>query len=292
MQIFRQLTVNSITFKPEPFHREIHLQGFLVSNEEVLSLGEEPFVDPSVLDEEVASIRASSPSGRGRIDILVQYSENNFGVVEIKKIPLEKQHFNQLKEYVDNIDLELFRQDDGQSLDQANLIGILVGPAISTDLARAIEDGLDIAGVPVAALVVERFTSGLDNFVVTTPYFKLPKGRDYTKYMFNGRTYGKAPLVRAVLQDHIDSGRVKDLSELNQHFPKDLQGRYGVFSLLEDAKNINEKYGYVRYYTKPDDIRRLLDNNFVAVCSQWGKGNLPDFISRAKDLGYSIEEVR
>jgi hypothetical protein len=292
MQIFRHLTVNNITFKPDEFKREIHLQGFLVSNEEVLSLGEEPYIDPTVLDEEFVSVRKQSRSGKGRIDLVVQYSENNIGIVEIKKVQLNELHLSQLKDYLSDIDVTKFKVDPDPITEKPELVGILVGPSIEPELSRKIKEGLKTSeGIPIAALIVERFASHLDSFVVTTPHFKLPSGRDYTKYIFEGVKYGKAPLVRAVVQKHVDTDSAKDLSQLYDHFPKELQGYYGVFATYEEAKTVNDQYGYVRYYTKLDEVRRLSDNNAIAICSQWGKGNIEGFLKRAGELGYSIEKA-
>lgn len=46
----------------------------------------------------------------------------------------------------------------------------------------------------------------------------------------------------------------------------------------------------VRFFEKEDEILRLIDGNMF-VCSQWGVLNISNFIKRAEQLGYEIEQI-
>lgn len=299
MKLFRQLTVNHISFKPAPFKREIYLQGFLLNNEQILSLGEPPYDDVSILDDEKKLKRASSNTGKGRLDLLMRYSEGYYGIAELKKGNLDDQSLNQLIEYLDPTNLEALEHeipDDDQPL---GWVGVLVGTGIDTKLADRIENGLAHGKIPIAAIILERFQHGLDAFVVSTSHFNPSKKiKDYTKYAFKGQTYGKGRLVLAVIQDYIENNPEVNFSSLKKAFPDSLQSpskgsnRMGVFQKHEYAENINSSYGYKRYYSEQSELRQLADNNLIAVCSQWGIGNIGRFIKRAYELGYIIEEIK
>ena len=46
----------------------------------------------------------------------------------------------------------------------------------------------------------------------------------------------------------------------------------------------------VRFFAKEDEILQLIDGNMF-VCSQWGVLNISNFIKRAEQLGYKIEQI-
>ena len=46
----------------------------------------------------------------------------------------------------------------------------------------------------------------------------------------------------------------------------------------------------VRFFEKEDEVLRLVDGNML-VCSQWGILNISNFIKRAEQLGYKIEQI-
>ena len=46
----------------------------------------------------------------------------------------------------------------------------------------------------------------------------------------------------------------------------------------------------VRFFEKEDEILRLVDGNMM-VCSQWGILNISNFIKRAEQLDYTIEQI-
>lgn len=112
--------------------------------------------------------------------------------------------------------------------------------------------------------------------------------RDKTRYMFNGQIYLKNKLVLAIVSDYVQKHFKISSEELKQVFNKSLQGSIGV---VENENIARQRKDYeVRFFAKEDEILHLVDGN-VVVCSQWGILNIPNFIVRARQLGYEIEEI-
>ena len=115
-----------------------------------------------------------------------------------------------------------------------------------------------------------------------------PQQRDKTRYMFNGNVYLKNKLVLAVIKDYISKNQSITCNDLKTVFDKSLQGSIGVVEYENIAKQ--RKDYQVRFFEKEDEILRLLDGNML-VCSQWGILNISNFIKRAEQLGYEIEQI-
>ena len=112
--------------------------------------------------------------------------------------------------------------------------------------------------------------------------------RDKTRYMFNGNVYLKNKLVLAVVKDYVSNNQAITCNELRTVFDKSLQGSIGVVEYEVIAKQ--RKDYQVRFFEKEDEILRLVDGNML-VCSQWGILNISNFIKRAEQLGYQIEQI-
>jgi hypothetical protein len=110
-------------------------------------------------------------------------------------------------------------------------------------LANKIINGYQTEEIPIAALTLQRFRSGDGNiFIATDTYFKnVLQGKDFSKYIFNGKTLGKSRLVFEVVKDYIDSHSNTSYSELELIFPKSCQGTRGVFTTVELAQIEAEK---------------------------------------------------
>ena len=115
-----------------------------------------------------------------------------------------------------------------------------------------------------------------------------PQQRDKTRYMFNGNVYLKNKLVLAIVKDYISKNKTITSKELKAVFDKSLQGSIGVVEHESIAKQ--RKDYQVRFFEKDDEILRLVDGNMM-VCSQWGILNISNFIKRAEQLGYEIEQI-
>lgn len=115
-----------------------------------------------------------------------------------------------------------------------------------------------------------------------------PVKRDKTRYMFNGNVYLKNKLVLAVIKDYVAKNQTITCDELKTVFDKSLQGSIGAVEYENIAKQ--RKDYQVRFFVKDDEVLQLLDGNMF-VCSQWGVLNIFNFIKRAEQLGYMIEQI-
>lgn len=115
-----------------------------------------------------------------------------------------------------------------------------------------------------------------------------PSQRDKTRYLFNGNVYLKNKLVLAVVKDYVANNRSITCNELKTVFDKSLQGSIGVVEYENIAKQ--RKDYQVRFFAKGDEVLKLIDGN-ILVCSQWGVLNISNFIKRAEQLGYEIEQI-
>lgn len=117
---------------------------------------------------------------------------------------------------------------------------------------------------------------------------KNESGRDKTRYLFKGNVYLKNKLVLAVITDYVENNPTLTINELKEKFNKSLQGSIGVVE--SELVAIQRKDYLVRFFAKENEVLHLTDGN-AYVCTQWGILNIPNFIARAKQLGYEIEEI-
>jgi len=111
--------------------------------------------------------------------------------------------------------------------------------------------------------------------------------RDKTKYLFNNNIYGKGRLVLAVIEKYISDHPSITFDELLLAFPKNLQGSIGVFN---EISFVNNKYGnksHQRHFIKENEAIQLSDCD-IAVSTEWGSGNINEFVKQAEAHGYSI----
>ena len=291
-KIFRQFTANDEEVNPFPFHRELSMESYLCENPQILALDDEVFNDVEIIEYEL-SIKdgRSRKNTDGRIDLLVQYSAEYLGVVELKNDELEEIHLKQLEDYLEQRDQVRDKYSDiiGQEYEgDPKWIGVLVGTSINPELRKKILDGCKIhVDIPIAAITIQRFRSTNGNIYVTTNTYFSPTTKDYTKYKFNGDEFGKGRLVLAVLKHHIQNNPDLTYAKLDKQFPKSCQGNLGVFATIEDANEIFVRTNRHRYFDKPEECITLSDSS-IAVCSQWG-GNINQFLKQAESLGYDIK---
>ena len=108
--------------------------------------------------------------------------------------------------------------------------------------------------------------------------------KDFTKYSVEGiaQGLGKARLVQKIIEDYTAKNNVNYAKMLEVWF-NDLQGGKGVFKNLSEIDEKNERNYYI------DAPISLTDGTKIAVCNQWGKENLSNFILHAGLLGYVIK---
>lgn len=108
--------------------------------------------------------------------------------------------------------------------------------------------------------------------------------RDKTKYKFENQIYNKRNLVFAIINDFVSKKPNINYQELEEIFPKNIQGSNGVFKEKNQVTDNNKS----RYFI--ENSINLADSEIV-VCNQWGKPNITRFIIKIKELGYEVEEI-
>ena len=293
MEIFKQITANGITLNEYPFRKELAMEAYLLENEDILKLDKDNFENISVLDAEIA-LKKGRKDGDGRIDMLVKYSDEYLGIVELKLNEINEESLKQLENYLDQRlqILEMDRKDYWENNSEPKWIGVLVGNEISSNLREKLLNGYVYSeNIPIAGMTIRRFRSSNNEvFVVTDTFFKFKYGsKDYSKFKFNGILYNKGKLVNAVIKKVVDDNPEITFPELKQKFPDKIQGGYGVFNLKEKAEEIYERTNRIRYYIKPDEVIRLADNVLISTSTQWNPENIKAFIEQAKKEKYNIE---
>jgi len=297
MQLFRHFSANAVQLDPFPFKRELSMAAYIVENEGVLTLDQETLSNVEIIETELSLKQGrGSRNTDGRIDLLVLYSQEMLGVIELKLGQLNEKHLSQLEDYLNEREQILKVCPDALSREvSANpkWIGVLIGTSIDTDLAKKLMEGyVALASIPVAALTINRYLSA-DNqvYVVTDTFFSgLGSARDTSRYRFQGEVVGKGRLVLKVIKQHAMANPSFGFQDLLDDFPQRCQGSYGVFATEQDAREIMARTGHKRHFLDPKELVRLADGD-VAVCSQWGVGNIVNFISRATEKGYQITVV-
>ena len=165
-----------------------------------------------------------------------------------------------------------------------------MGSSLSKELESKLGNGyLSHQNIPIAALTIRRFR-GSDGqiYVVTDTFFNSKTSeKDYTKYSFDGKTFGKGRLVLAVIQKFVEDHPEITYAELAKAFPAETQGSLGVFALKSEADDTVASTSRKRHFLEPDEIIKLKDS-VVAVCSQWGSRNIEKFLPVARKHGFKI----
>jgi len=299
MTLHKHLSVNNISLANFPFPRELVMQAYLVDNPNILNFDDDNFSNIDIIGNEVTLTKGrASKGGDGRIDMLGIYGKDQIAVIELKNETLCQKHLDQLNDYLKQKEKikSIIRKDSKSDVSKdAGFIGILIGTSIDSELRNKIDSNKAKHGdVPVAAITLNRFR-GHDGsvYILTDIYFKHPKGRDFTKYRFENKTYGKGQLVLAVITHHVSQNPNITFAELKNAFPNDCQVDVGskrksgsVFTTVKEAYSSGTK----RHFTNSDQIIRLSDGTHIAVSDQWGVKNIPNFRKYAEKLGYKIVE--
>lgn len=111
--------------------------------------------------------------------------------------------------------------------------------------------------------------------------------KDYSKYVFQGKKYGKGRLVHAIVKHYVEHQSKITYAGLKEIFPDDIQGSHAVFTTLESAVAIYEEKNRKRHFIKEKEVIQLEDEK-IAVCTQWVPKNIERFVDKARALGYEI----
>ena len=292
MKIFKQVTANNITLTPYPFKKELAMEAYLIENEEILALDDDNFADVSVLDEEIA-LKKGRKDGDGRIDILSSYGSEYLSIVELKLHEINIEACEQLEDYLDQREQLLSiakEQKYWEAEENPKWIGVLVGTSISAELQQKLVSGYKYQDIiPIAGIVLNRYRSTDSNiFVVSDTYFHYKySDKDYSKFVFNGKTLNKGRLVNEVIREYIQQNPQTNFAQLQEKFPKKIQGSHGVFDTLARATEVYDNTSRKRHYIKPSETINLTDV-VIATCTQWNPVNIQAFIENARKLGFSI----
>ena len=290
MEVFRQVTANNLTLKEYPFWKELAMEAYLLENEEILKLDKENFNDVTILDAEIA-LKQGRRTGDGRIDILVKYSAEYIGIVEIKLNEINENSLRQLEDYINQKE-QILHYDRDYWTESVNpkWVGVLVGTEISNELRDKLVAGYEYNGIPIAGMTIKRFRSSENEiFVISDTFFKFKYlSKDYSKFIFYGQEYNKGRLVNAVIRHYVDNKPETTFADLKQKFPNSIQGSFGVFDTKIKAEDIYQRWGHKRHYINPDEEIRLADET-ICTCTQWNLENIKAFINQAQKLGLKIE---
>ncbi len=275
--------------KPYPFWKELAMEAYLLENEEILKLDDQNFSDVVVVDAELA-LKAGRKSGDGRIDILAKYGGEYLGIVELKLNEINEESLGQLQDYLNVRGQILAIGDNWNEENPPKWVGVLVGSSISPRLQELLSNGYEYDGIPIAGMTIRRFRSeGNEIFVVADTYFKFNyTTKDYSKFIFNGEEFNKGRLVNAVMKHYVEMNPNISFAKLSHDFPKWVQGSFGVFTTVEEAEDIFQRWGHKRHYIKPEETIKL-DDQTIATCTQWNPENIQKFIDQAQKHGMVIE---
>jgi hypothetical protein len=290
MEVFRQITANSIILKEYPFSRELAMEAYLMENEEILKLDKENFSEVTILDTEVVLKRGNRTNG-SRIDILAKYSGEYLGIIELKLNEIDKTSLNQLEDYLKQKEI-LLKENGDCWTEQVNpkWVGVLIGTEISADLRDKLSLGYEFNGIPIAGMTIKRFRNTNNNeiFVISDTYFRFKyTSKDYSKFIFNGQEYNKGRLVNAVINYYVTNNPMT-FAELKSKFPDSIQGSMGVFDIKSRAIDIKTRTGRRRHYIAPEEMIKLQDET-ICTSTEWNLYNIKDFIDKAKENGLKIE---
>ena len=112
--------------------------------------------------------------------------------------------------------------------------------------------------------------------------------KDMSKYQFNGQIYGKGPLVLAVIKTYTEKYPNVTLKELQDIFPKKLQGGVGVIGRYEDVVKEYRDIKHKRHFL--NDPIPLKTGEKIVVSNGWDKINIGNMIKKAKEMGFDIQK--
>lgn len=121
---------------------------------------------------------------------------------------------------------------------------------------------------------------------------KPKNGRDTTKYSIDGgmNYFGKGKFVREIVAAYLSAHPSMTFVQLEQVFPDELQGSYGVIRRLEDIYNSDHELKdlMTRYVMDEDKLLKTKDGVRFAVCNQWGSFNFPHILDLLDKWGWNV----
>jgi hypothetical protein len=117
-------------------------------------------------------------------------------------------------------------------------------------------------------------------------------GRDNTKYSIDGgiNYFGKNRIVREIIIRYLESHPKLTYRQLEQIFPDEMQGSYGVVRSLDELHEMehDRKDLETRYLMKEEELLKTADGVQFAVCNQWGAYNIPNIFRLMEKWGGNV----
>lgn len=117
-------------------------------------------------------------------------------------------------------------------------------------------------------------------------------GRDNTKYSIDGglNYFGKNKIVREIIIRYLELHPKLTYRQLEQIFPDEMQGSYGVVRSLEKLNEMehDSKDLATRYLMKEEELLTTADGVRFAVCNQWGLYNIPNSLRLIEKWGWNV----
>ena len=303
MKLYRKVVLNGYEMKELPFKREFELEGCLTVDPELLSLNDDDLIVSRLITVE-PFIRNKRRGKNFRPDMIVALSSGQIGIVELKKGIIDGKALEQLRKYLENIGglaenpfLKRYKNEEGNEgvdlWDRRLYVGILAGSQIDEAVKKALEESRD--KIRIYGVSIKRYTiDDHDTFLFSEVCGK--RRRDTSKYQIDGGTtrFGKARFVLEIIRRYVSQHPSIAYDSLKMVFPDNLRGvkmsQWGCFVRKADAERLRKCSGYSRHFLDDDVIQ--IGDDYIAVSSQWGIGNIKGFVEAAKKLGFKIDCVR
>lgn len=308
--MYKQASSNNITLDSYPFPSELGMEAYLMDNPSILKLDDRKYGEPQIIECEMSIGKCTNRKTRGRIDMVVRYGEDLFGILELKKHALDKDTLFQLCDYLAEREkiVEAINQSDAVEVDldpeNVKFVGVLVGGYIDDELRKEMpitdlknnnllkehprQQTIQGYTDQISAITLERFRNPhtCEIVVLSTPIVKTSV-KDTTKYQIDGEgRYGKAKLVHEIVKRYVKQHPEASIDRLEKIFPTPrLIRTLGVFAEAQVAKKRAD-----RYYADRKMLIALGDGVKIATCNQWAKESIDEFIANVEKqkLGFEI----
>lgn len=308
--MYKQASSNNITLDPYPFPSELGMEAYLMDNPSILKLDDRKYGKPQIIECEMSIGKCTNRKTRGRIDMVVRYGEDLFGILELKKHALDTDTLFQLCDYLAEREkiVEAINQSDAVEVDldpeNVKFVGVLVGGYIDDELRKEMpitdlknnnllkehprQQTIQGYTDQISAIMLERFRNPhtCEIVVLSTPIVKTSV-KDTTKYQIDGEgRYGKAKLVHEIVKRYVKQHPEASIDRLEKIFPTPrLIRTLGVFAEAQVAKKRAD-----RYYADRKMLIALGDGVKIATCNQWAKESIDEFIANVEKqkLGFEI----
>ncbi len=308
--MYKQASSNNITLDSYPFPSELGMEAYLMDNPSILKLDDRKYGKPQIIECEMSIGKCTNRKTRGRIDMVVRYGEDLFGILELKKHALDKDTLFQLCDYLAEREkiVEAINQSDAVEVDldpeNVKFVGVLVGGYIDDELRKEMpitdlknnnllkehprQQTIQGYTDQISAVTLERFRNPhtCEIVVLSTPIVKTSV-KDTTKYQIDGEgRYGKAKLVHEIVKRYVKQHPEASIDRLEKIFPTPrLIRTLGVFAEAQVAKKRAD-----RYYADRKMLIALGDGVKIATCNQWAKESIDEFIANVEKqkLGFEI----